>query len=238
MEKRQKIHEGKAKAVYSTDDPDRLIIDFTDTATAFDGAKRGTIHEKGRLNNLISALFFEKLAEAGIPTHYRGTLSDREMLVVPVEIVMVEMVVRNIATGSLCRRLPFIDGTELEPPLVELFYKDDSLGDPLINDDHALLMGLASREELAEMKRLSLAINDALRPYLMDAGIVLVDFKLEFGRYQGGLVLADEISPDTCRFWDASTKEKMDKDRFRKDMGKIEEAYQEIYQRLTRLKGD
>ena len=238
MQKLKKIHEGKAKAVYTTDDPDRLIIDFTDTATAFDGAKRGTIQDKGRLNNLISALFFDKLDEAGIPTHYRGTLNDREMLVVPVEIVMVEVVVRNIATGSLCRRLPFTDGTELNPPLVELFYKDDSLGDPLINDEHALLMELATSEELAEMKRLALAINDALTSYLREAGIVLVDFKLEFGRYQGELILADEISPDTCRFWDASTKEKMDKDRFRKDMGKVEEAYREIYERLTRLKGD
>jgi phosphoribosylaminoimidazole-succinocarboxamide synthase len=232
LEKRKRLHEGKAKIVWSTNDPDCLIIEYKDTATAFDGKKKGMIQGKGELNNLISALMFERLEAAGIATHYRGTLSPHEMVVLPLDIIKVEVVVRNIAAGSLCRRLGLAEGQALSRPLVEFYYKDDALGDPLINDDHALILGLASGEELAVLRQQALAVNACLVPWLGGIGLELVDFKLEFGRHAGTVVLGDEISPDTCRFWDVSSREKLDKDRFRRDLGRVEEAYREVYARL------
>ncbi|MEW6522263.1 MAG: phosphoribosylaminoimidazolesuccinocarboxamide synthase [Bacillota bacterium] len=234
MLKGEKLHEGKAKIVYATSDPDRLIIEYKDTATAFDGKKRGIIPGKGELNNLISAYLFTRLEEAGIPTHYRGTLSGHEMAVIPLEIIMVEVVVRNIAAGSLCKRLGLEEGTAMPEPVVEFYYKDDSLGDPLINDDHARVLGLVTGAELEELRAQARRVNACLRPVLREAGLELVDFKLEFGRYKDRVVLGDEISPDTCRFWDVSTREKLDKDRFRRDMGGVEEAYREVYARLMK----
>ena len=227
------LAEGKAKKIYATSDADKVIFYFKDDATAFNAQKRGTIESKGVLNNRISARFFKLLEERDISTHYLETLSDREMLVKKVEIIPCETVVRNIVTGSLAKRLGRPDGEELSRPLVEFYYKDDALGDPLIIDDHAILFGWATREELDEIKRQALAVNGVLQPFMLERGILLVDFKLEFGRNGGGKVLlADEICPDTCRFWDAETRKKLDKDRFRQDLGEVADAYHEIARRI------
>jgi phosphoribosylaminoimidazole-succinocarboxamide synthase len=235
MVKGEKIYQGKAKSVFATDDPQRLIIEYHDTATAFDGKKRGMIEGKGELNNLISAYLFTQLEAKGIATHYRGTLGPREMLVLPLGIILVEVVVRNIAAGSLCRRLGLEEGLALPGPILEFYYKNDSLGDPLVNDDHIRALGLATLAELDQLREQATQINAILRPLLGQAGLDLVDFKLEFGRYQGSVVLGDEISPDTCRFWDTVTKDKLDKDRFRRDLGGVEAAYREVYHRLMKL---
>jgi len=235
MVKGEKIYQGKAKSVFATDDPQRLIIEYHDTATALDGKKRGMIEGKGELNHLISAYFFTQLEAKGLATHYRGTLGPREMLVLPLSIILVEVVVRNIAAGSLCRRLGLDEGLVLSAPILEFYYKNDSLGDPLVNDDHIQALGLAAPAELATLREQATQINAILRPLLAQAGLDLVDFKLEFGRYQGRLLLGDEISPDTCRFWDAVTKDKLDKDRFRQDLGGVEVAYREVYHRLMKL---
>jgi phosphoribosylaminoimidazole-succinocarboxamide synthase len=226
-------YEGKAKRVYATDDRDKYIVEFKDDATAFDGKKKGTIHDKGILNNRISAHFFEMLEKQGIPTHFEKLLSDREMLVKAVEIIPVEVIVRNIAAGSLAKRLGLEEGTPMKRPVLEFCYKSDELGDPMINHYHIYALGLASEEEMKVIEDIALKVNSILVEYLKPRNIELVDFKLEFGRYKGRVILADEISPDTCRFWDADTREKLDKDRFRRDLGNVEEAYREVLKRLT-----
>ena len=231
--KREMKYEGKAKRVYATDDSDKYIVEFKDDATAFDGKKKGTIHDKGVLNNRISAHFFEMLEKQGIPTHFEKLLSDREMLVKAVEIIPVEVIVRNIAAGSLAKRLGLEEGTPMKRPVLEFCYKSDELGDPMINHYHIYALELASEEEMKVIEDIALKVNSILVEYLKPRNIELVDFKLEFGRYKGRVILADEISPDTCRFWDADTREKLDKDRFRRDLGNVEEAYREVLKRLT-----
>lgn len=226
------LYEGKAKKIFATDQPDRVVHYFKDDATAFNAQKRGTIVEKGVINNKISERLFRLLEADGIPTHFLERLSDREMLTKKVTIVPVEVVVRNVVAGSLSKRLGLTDGEPIDPPIVEWYYKNDALGDPLIADEHIRLLKLATPDQLAEIKRLALRINALLVPFFRERRMLLVDFKLEFGLHHGGIILADEISPDTCRFWDQTTRESMDKDRFRKDLGKIEEAYQEVLARV------
>lgn len=231
-EKLEMLYEGKAKKVYKTSNPDHYIVDYKDDATAFNGLKKGTIVSKGFYNNQISAIFFELLAEKGIPTHFVKLLSEREAEVKAVEIILVEVVVRNITAGTLAKRIGYEEGVVLNPPVLEFYYKNDDLGDPMINQYHIKTMNLATEEEMAVMSDLAFKINDILIEKMNQLNIDLVDFKLEFGRFKGQVILADEISPDTCRFWDKSTHEKMDKDRFRRDLGKVEEAYQEVLKRL------
>ena len=233
MNKRAMLYEGKAKQIYATDDPEQVIVVYKDDATAFNGAKRGAITGKGALNNRMTAIFFQLLESKGIRTHFIEALSDCEQLVRRVKIVPIEVVVRNIAAGSLSKRLGLPEGEELARPIVELYYKDDALGDPLINEDHIAILHLATPEQVGQIRAEALAVNAILRAYLAQRSVLLVDFKLEFGTdAQGNLLLADEISPDTCRFWDADTREKLDKDRFRQDLGGVEEAYQEMFHRL------
>ena len=226
------LYEGKAKKIFTTGDPGQVLQYFKDDATAFNAQKRGTIVEKGIVNNKVSERLFRLLEQNGVPTHFVERKSDREMLTKKVTIVPVEVVVRNVIAGSLAKRLGLKEGEPIRPALVEWYYKNDALGDPLISDEHVRLLKLASPEQLAEIKRLALKVNDLLRPFFAERKMILVDFKVEFGVYDGKLILADEISPDTCRFWDEGTKESMDKDRFRKDLGKIEEAYQEVLRRV------
>jgi phosphoribosylaminoimidazole-succinocarboxamide synthase len=233
MEKRDKLYEGKAKIVYSTDDPAKIIQYFKDDATAFNALKRGTIVGKGVINNKMSSTLFQRLAKAGIPTHYLATLSDREMLCRKLDIIKIEVIARNIVAGSLAKRTGFEEGMAVKPPIVELYYKSDPLGDPMITEEHVRMLKLASPKEVAWLKRMALKINAVLRPLLKRKGLILVDFKLEFGRHGGKLYLGDEISPDTCRLWDADTLEKLDKDRFRRDLGNVEDAYQEVYRRIV-----
>ena len=232
-EKREQLYEGKAKRVYRTDSPGLYLVDYKDDATAFNGAKKGSIQNKGALNNLISTVFFRLLEEKGIPTHFVEQVSDREMLVKALDIIKVEVVVRNIVAGSLSKRLGVPEGKVLAEPILEFYYKDDDLGDPMINDYHIRALGLATAAQMNKITELSLKVNKILLEYLSDKNIDLVDFKLEFGVHEGELVLGDEISPDNCRFWDKKTHEKLDKDRFRRDLGKVEEAYEEVYRRLT-----
>ena len=233
MDKGEMLYEGKAKQVYATDDPEQVIVVYKDDATAFNGAKRGAITGKGALNNHMTAIFFQLLESKGIRTHFVETLSDREQLVRRVKIIPIEVVVRNIAAGSLSKRLGLPEGEELARSIVELYYKDDALGDPLINDDHIAILNLATPEQVERIRAEALAVNAALLDYLAERRVLLVDFKLEFGTdAQGNMLLADEISPDTCRFWDAQTRQKLDKDRFRQDLGGVEEAYQEMFHRL------
>ena len=226
------IYEGKAKKVFATDQPDRVVQYFKDDATAFNAQKRGTIVDKGVVNNLVSERLFRLLEERGIPTHFVDRLSDREMLTKRVTIVPIEVVVRNRVAGSLSKRLGLKEGDAIDPPIVEFYYKNDVLGDPLITEDHVRLLKLADSATVKEIKQQALKINQVLLPFFYDRSMALVDFKLEFGLYAGKLLLADEISPDTCRFWDQKTGESMDKDRFRKDLGGIEEAYQEVLRRV------
>ncbi len=232
MKKLDLLYEGKAKKVFKTEDPDCYIVDYKDDATAFNGEKRGTILEKGIVNNRVSNHLFKLLETKGIPTHLVEEISDRETIVKRVEIVPIEVIVRNIAAGSLSKRLGLPEGTKLSKTVLEFCYKNDELGDPMINDYHALAMNLATQEELKTIADMSFRINEILGDYLKESGIELIDFKLEFGRYHGSIILADEISPDTCRFWDSKTGEKLDKDRFRRDMGGVEDAYQEVLKRL------
>ena len=232
MNKTEQLYEGKAKKVFKTDDPDCYIVDYKDDATAFNGEKRGTILEKGIVNNRVSNHLFKMLEAKGIPTHFVEEISDRETIVRKVEIVPIEVIVRNIAAGSLSKRLGLPEGTKLSRTVLEFSYKNDELGDPMINNYHALAMNLATEEELAKIADMAFAVNNILGEYLKESGIELIDFKLEFGRYHGDIILADEISPDTCRFWDSKTGEKLDKDRFRRDMGGVEDAYQEVLKRL------
>lgn len=232
MERGAKIYEGKAKILYETDNPDLVIQYFKDEATAFNAQKRGIIEQKGVYNNRISSVLFEYLTQQGIRTHFVEQLSDREMLVKRLEIIKIEVVVRNISAGSLSKRLGLEEGRRLREPVLEFFYKDDSLGDPMINEDHVRLLDLATPQEVRAIRKRALLVNDRLRDFLDKRNLILVDFKLEFGRHGGELLLGDEITPDGCRLWDKGTLEKMDKDRFRRDLGKVEEAYQEVYRRI------
>jgi phosphoribosylaminoimidazole-succinocarboxamide synthase len=232
VEKRELLYEGKAKRVYATDRPDQVIVSYKDDATAFNGVKRGTILGKGAVNNRVSNHLFRLLEKEGIPTHLIEELNDRETVVKKVQIVPVEVIVRNIAAGSLSKRLGLPEGMLLNTTVLEYCYKNDELGDPMINDYHIAAMGLATAEEMAAIAAYSLRVNEILSAYLKDVHVKLIDFKLEFGRFNGQIILADEISPDTCRFWDDRTDEKLDKDRFRRDLGQVEEAYQEILNRL------
>jgi len=232
MEK-QPIYEGKAKRVYKTDVEGELLVYFKDDATAFNGEKKGTIESKGVLNNKISTFFFNLLSEHGVPHHFVRMVSEREMLVKSLEILPVEVVVRNIAAGSLAKRIGWEEGRKLPQTVVEMYYKNDDLGDPLINNFHIKMMGLATEAQVKTMEDYALKINEILSAYLKGKNLELIDFKLEFGLHKGEVLLGDEISPDTCRFWDSVTGEKMDKDRFRRDLGNVEEAYKEVLYRLT-----
>ena len=234
MEKLEMMYEGKAKEIYATDKADEVIVYYKDDATAFNGEKKGQIEDKGVMNNAITATLFEILAQNGVPTHFIEKLNDREQLCKKVEIVPLEVIVRNVAAGSMAKRLGLEEGTELKTTVFELSYKDDSLGDPLINDYHAVAIGATTFEELNKIYELTAKINEVLKGLFLKANINLIDFKLEFGRYNGEIVLADEISPDTCRFWDATTGEKLDKDRFRRDLGNVKDAYVEILSRLSK----
>jgi phosphoribosylaminoimidazole-succinocarboxamide synthase len=226
------IYEGKAKKIFATGQPDRVVRYFKDDATAFNAQKRGTIVDKGIINNKVSERLFRLLEDRGIPTHFVDRLSDREMLTKRVTIVPIEVVVRNLVAGSLAKRLGLKEGAAIDPAIVEFYYKNDVLGDPLITDDHVRLLHLTDPGTVNQIKEQALKINQVLLPFFHDRGMALVDFKLEFGLHAGTLLLADEISPDTCRFWDEKTGESMDKDRFRKDLGKIEEAYHEVLRRV------
>ncbi|OPJ57530.1 phosphoribosylaminoimidazolesuccinocarboxamide synthase [Clostridium oryzae] len=236
MEKLEMLYEGKAKKVYATNKADEVIIYYKDDATAFNGEKKGQISDKGVMNNSITSMLFELLAKHGIKTHFVKKLSDREQLCKKVQIVPLEVIVRNIAAGSMAKRLGLEEGYQLKTTVFELSYKDDALGDPLINDTHAIAIGAATREELDTIYSMTSKINDVLKEFFLGLGIKLIDFKLEFGKYNGEIVLADEISPDTCRFWDAKTNEKLDKDRFRRDLGNVEDAYIEILNRISHSK--
>ena len=235
MEKKEMLYEGKAKQVFATTDADKVIIHYKDAATAGNGAKKADIDNKGVLNNNITTMIFNKLKEAGIPTHHIETLNDRDQLCLKVNIVPLEVIVRNVIAGSMAKRLGIEEGTPAPNTIFEICYKEDSLGDPLINDHHAVALGAATYEELNEIYSLTGRINEVLKDLFASVGIRLIDFKIEFGRTPDGkIILADEISPDTCRFWDAKTGEKLDKDRFRRDMGKVIEAYEEINARLSK----
>ena len=232
MEKKELLYEGKAKKVYTTEDPDVLIVDYKDDATAFNGVKKGTIVGKGVVNNRMTNHIFKMLEEKGIPTHFIEELSDRETAVKKVEIVPLEVIVRNVAAGSFSKKLGIEEGFRLLSPTLEFSYKNDELGDPMINDYYAVAIGAATREEIDKITELVFKINAILVDYFKSIKVDLIDFKVEFGRYKGQIILADEISPDTCRFWDSETHEKLDKDRFRRDLGHVEEAYEEIYRRI------
>jgi phosphoribosylaminoimidazole-succinocarboxamide synthase len=233
MEKIEMIYEGKAKKVYRTSDKEMVVVHYKDDATAFNGEKKGQIDDKGVLNNSISTMLFELLKKQGVKTHFIEKLNDREQLCKKVEIIPIEVIVRNLAAGSMAKRLGLKEGYELKNTVFEICYKNDELGDPLINDYHAVSIGLTTFEELKEIYEMTAEINIVLKEFFLKQNIRLVDFKLEFGRFNDEILLADEISPDTCRFWDAQTNEKLDKDRFRRDLGNVKEAYMEILKRIT-----
>ena len=232
MEKLEQLYEGKAKKVFRTKDADLLIVDYKDDATAFNGEKKGTIVGKGAINNRMTNYVFQVLEKEGVPTHFVEELSDRETVVKKVKIVPLEVIIRNVAAGSFSKRLGVEEGKELLAPTLEFSYKDDALGDPLINDYFAIALGLATREEIDTITKYAFQVNDVLKKFFKEAGIDLIDFKIEFGRYKDTIILADEISPDTCRLWDSKTKEKLDKDRFRRDLGNVEDAYKEVMKRI------
>jgi phosphoribosylaminoimidazole-succinocarboxamide synthase len=232
MEKMKQIYEGKAKKLYETKDPDVLIQEFKDDATAFDATKRGTIMNKGIVNNKLSEKFFLLLEKKGVPTHFMERLNDRDMLVKRVKIVPIEVTMRNIVAGGMAKLLGLDEGIILKEPVLEYHYKEDKLHDPLINDYHIKALDIATEKELDTIAKYSFKVNDELKKFFDSKGLILVDFKLEFGRFKGKIILADEISPDTCRLWDKTTKEKLDKDRFRRDLGNVEEAYQEVLRRV------
>ena len=233
MQKLEQLYEGKAKKVFKTDDPELLIVDYKDDATAFNGLKKGSIAGKGVINNQMSNRLMAKLEKAGVPTHFVQELSPRETLVKRVSIVPLEVIVRNLSAGSFAKRYGVEEGIVFDAPTIEFSYKNDELGDPLLNSYHALALKLATAEEIETIKRYAFQVNDLLKALWAECGVILVDFKLEFGRLaDGSIVLADEISPDTCRLWDEKTHEKLDKDRFRRDLGGVEDAYAEIMKRL------
>ena len=233
MEKIEMIYEGKAKKVFKTADPELVLVEFKNDATAFNGLKKGQIAGKGSCNNQISSILFQLLEENGIKTHFVQQVSETEMLVQKLNIILVEVVVRNLAAGSLVKRIGLAEGQELQPPVLEFYYKNDALGDPLINNDHVFALGLANPEQLAQISSLALQVNMVLQEFFLERDLLLVDFKLEFGMAGQELLLGDEISPDTCRLWDRATRKKLDKDRFRQDLGGVSEAYQEVLCRLT-----
>ena len=234
MNKIEQLYEGKAKKVFSTEDPNVVIVSYKDDATAFDGLKKGTITGKGAINNQMTNFLMRQLEKAGVPTHFIEELSERETAVKKVSIVPLEVIIRNISAGSFAKRYGVEEGIVFDQPTFELSYKDDDLGDPLLNDDHALALKLATPEELALIRRYALTVDKLMQEVWADCGVTLVDFKLEFGRLEDGtIVLADEISPDTCRLWDSKTHEKLDKDRFRRDLGGVEDAYTQVMNRLT-----
>ena len=234
MTKKEQLYEGKAKKVFATDDPEFLIVSYKDDATAFNGLKKGTIIGKGVINNRMSNLLMQRLEKAGIPTHFIKELNDRETLVKKVSIVPLEVIVRNIAAGSFSKRYGVEEGFVFETPTIEFSYKNDELGDPLMDEYHAIAMKIATEEEIETIKKYAFGINEQLKAFWAECGVILVDFKLEFGRLMDGtIVLADEISPDTSRLWDSKTGEKLDKDRFRRDLGGVEDAYAEVMKRLT-----
>ena len=235
MKKLEQLYEGKAKKVYKTDDPKCLIVDYKDDATAFNGEKKGQIVGKGVVNNTMSNIIFQLLEQKGVPTHYIEQLSDRETVVKAVKILPLEVIMRNISAGSFAKRYGVEEGIVFDEPTFELSYKNDDLGDPLMCESHALALKLVTKEQLEEVRKYAAIVNDTLKEFFLDKGLKLVDFKIEFGLYDGQVILADEISPDTCRLWDVKTNEKMDKDRFRRDLGKIEETYAEV---LRRVKND
>ncbi len=238
MEKKEQLYEGKAKKVFKTDDPEKLIVSYKDDATAFNGLKKGTIAGKGVINNQMSNRLMKLLEQEGVPTHFVEELSERETLVKRVSIVPLEVIVRNISAGPFAKRYGVEEGIVFKSPTIEYSYKNDALGDPLLNRYHALALGLATEAELDTIERYSFKVNEVLSAFWRDCGVTLVDFKLEFGRLSDGtVVLADEISPDTCRLWDTKTKEKLDKDRFRRDLGGVEDAYKEIMGRLEKKLG-
>ncbi|MDD4716216.1 MAG: phosphoribosylaminoimidazolesuccinocarboxamide synthase, partial [Oscillospiraceae bacterium] len=233
MKKTKQLYEGKAKKVFATEDEQYCIVEYKDDATAFNGQKKGTIQGKGAINNRVTNRLMKLLEEKGVPTHFVEELSERETLVKKVSIIPLEVIVRNIAAGSLAKRLGLPEGTHLSGTVLEYCYKDDALGDPMVNESHIRVMGWASEDELRVINGYALEINQVLSDFLKDLGIVLIDFKLEFGKTKDGtIILADEISPDTCRFWDSTTGEKLDKDRFRRDLGNVEGAYREVMKRL------
>jgi len=235
LEKKELLHEGKAKKLWATEEPDLVIQEFKDDATAFDGSKKSTIADKGEINCSISTILFEYLESYHVPTHFIKRQSPTEQIVKKVNIIPIEVVMRNIATGSLVKRLPFEDSKLLSYPIFELYLKDDDLGDPLINEYHAFALDLCKPEDIRVMYRLAAKVKAILKSYMERRDLMLVDFKLEFGWYKNELILADEISPDTCRIWDRKTHKKLDKDRFRFDMGGVEEAYQEVLERLSNI---
>ena len=234
MEKTVQLYEGKAKKVYATTDENCVIVDYKDDATAFNGLKKGTIAGKGSINNRMTNMMMQLLEKEGVPTHFVEELSDRETVVKKVSIVPLEVIIRNISAGSFSKRYGVDEGIAFEQPTIEFSYKNDDLGDPLINDYHALALKIATAEEIDTIKAMAFKVNEVMKAFFKGLGIDLVDFKLEFGKTTDGtIVLADEISPDTCRFWDSETHEKLDKDRFRRDLGGVEDAYQEVFKRLT-----
>ena len=233
MEKKEMLYEGKAKRVYATDDPQVLLVSYKDDATAFNGLKKGTISGKGAINNRVTNFMMQLLEQQGVPTHFVRELSDRETLVKKVSIVPLEVIIRNISAGSFAKRYGVEEGIVFAQPTIEFSYKNDALGDPLINGYHALALGLATQQELDTIKAMAFKVNQVMKDFFKKINVDLVDFKLEFGRLADGtIVLADEISPDTCRFWDSTTHEKLDKDRFRRDLGNVEDAYQEMMKRI------
>ncbi len=234
MKKLDMLYEGKAKKVFKTDYEKRYIVEYKDDATAFNGIKKGTISNKGVVNNKMSALLFKLLEDMGVPTHFEELLNEREMLVKAVKILPLEVIVRNVAAGSLAKRLGIEEGVVLKETVLEFCYKNDELGDPMINDYHILAMGLAATEQIKVIKDYVFKVNEVLREFFLTRNLKLIDFKLEFGVFDGEVILADEISPDTCRLWDAETNEKMDKDRFRRDLGNVEETYKEVLERLEK----
>ena len=233
MQKKEQMYEGKAKKVFATDDPNLVIVDYKDDATAFNGEKKGTIVGKGAINNVMSNHMFQLLEQQGVPTHFVEQLSERETVVKKVSIVPLEVIIRHISAGSFAKRYGVEEGIVFDEPTVEFSYKNDDLGDPLMNAYHAIALKLATREEIEQIKGMAFKVNEVMKQYFDTLNVLLVDFKLEFGKTADGkIVLADEISPDTCRLWDKTTKEKLDKDRFRRDLGGVEEAYQEIMKRV------
>ncbi len=232
MEKKEQLYEGKAKKVFSTDNPDYCIVSYKDDATAFNGEKKGTIVGKGVVNNRMSNFMFKLLEKNGIETDFVEELNDRETVLKKVEIVPLEVIVRNKAAGSLSKRLGLPEGTVMKVPVLEFCYKDDDLGDPMVNEYHILAADLATKAEIEKISEMALKINEIMIEFFKECNVDLIDFKIEFGRFKGDIILADEISPDTCRFWDMDTQEKLDKDRFRRDMGGVEEAYAEMMKRI------
>lgn len=234
MNKLTQLYEGKAKKVFATEERDELIVSYKDSATAFNGEKKGTIEGKGEINNKMSNYLFRMLEKEGIPTHYIKELNSRETLVKKVEIVPLEVIIRNVAAGSFSKKLGIAEGTPLLQPTIEFSYKNDAFGDPFINSYYALALGLATQDEIDTIVKYAFAVNEVLKAKFLEVGLKLIDFKLEFGRFHKQIILADEISPDTCRLWDSQTNEKLDKDRFRRDLGGVEEAYQEVFRRLMK----